>query len=102
MPRKKKIDSIVQVVSTSQEIAELQLERLKQAARERTLTFEEVRIYDILTKNLMLAKGDPTTISATVVSKEEESIETEDLLKIAQTVDTNNLINVVDEDEGNN
>jgi hypothetical protein len=74
--------------STEREIAENQLERLRMISRERLMTFEEVRIYDILTKNLLLAKGEATTISAQSQRLEEAKTLSEDvLLKIAQSVD---------------
>lgn len=43
-------------ITPEEEIAELQLERLRQAAKNRVLTLEETRMYDLLVKNLRLSK----------------------------------------------
>ncbi len=42
------------------EIADLQLERLRQAAKARTLTLEETRMFDLLVKNKRLAQDKST------------------------------------------
>lgn len=47
-------------VSSESEIAELQLERLRKSARERVLTLEEIRAYDLLVKNKRLGQDQST------------------------------------------
>lgn len=51
---------IVVTVSSEEEIAQIQLERLRQAAKNRTLTLEEVRMYDLLVKNKRLVLDEST------------------------------------------
>lgn len=48
------------MVTAEQQIAEIQLERLRESALQRPLTFEETRIYDILVKNKRLAQDQST------------------------------------------
>ncbi len=47
-------------ITTEEEIAEVQLQKLKEAAKKRALTLEEARIYDILVKNKRLARKEST------------------------------------------
>ena len=47
-------------ISAEEEIAEVQLNKIRQAARDRTLTLEEARIYDLLVKNKRLSKDKAT------------------------------------------
>lgn len=48
------------MVSPEEEIAQLQLERLRQAAKSRTLTLEETRMFDLLVKNKRLSLDEST------------------------------------------
>jgi hypothetical protein len=93
--------SVVEV-SASQEIAEIQLERLKMLSRERLLSYEETKLYDILTKNLLLLKGEATAINTTShVVKETRAEEITELLEIASTVsekDIKKVLNFVEAD----
>src|ERR1700676_4643962 len=57
---KKEKDKISVVVSAEEEVAALQLERLRQAAQNRTLTLEEVRMFDLLVKNKRLVLDEST------------------------------------------
>ncbi len=54
------VDSKPKEVSAEEEIAQLQLERLRIAAKARPLTLEETRMYDLLVKNKRLASDEPT------------------------------------------
>jgi hypothetical protein len=63
-------------------IAVVQLHKLEQIAMERLLSREEAQLYDILCKNLNLAKGDPTVIKGEY-TKIEGEISEKDLMKIA-------------------
>ncbi len=47
-------------VTPEEEIAEIQLERLRGTARSRTLTLEEIRAYDLLVKNKRLGQDQST------------------------------------------
>lgn len=90
---------LVEEYSVSREIAELQLNRLRDIARERFLTYEEAKVYDLLTKNLLLSKGEATTI----VDNSPQQItanEQEELLKLAQFSNTekiSDILNVIEE-----
>jgi hypothetical protein len=70
-------------LSTELEIAEIQLEKLREVARERPLTLDETRQFDLLVKNIRLIRGDATAISGE--SKKLIADEAE-LLEIASTV----------------
>lgn len=50
----------VEVLAPEEEIADLQLERLRLAAKARTLTLEETRMYDLLVKNKRLSQDEST------------------------------------------
>jgi hypothetical protein len=76
---------VVLEVDASREIAEIQLERLKIISRERLLTFEETRIFDILTKNLFLSKGKATDIVGSA-RKALDDADTDKLIQIATQV----------------
>ena len=47
-------------ISPEEEIADLQLAKLNQIAKTRSLTLEETRMYDLLVKNKRLAQGKST------------------------------------------
>jgi len=57
---KKETEKINLDVTPEEEIAALQLERLRNAARTRTLTLEETRMYDLLVKNKRLSQDEST------------------------------------------
>lgn len=78
---KKEPDKVVSNVTPEEEIAELQLERLRLAARNRTLTLEEARMYDLLVKNKRLSQ-DESTINLSRANYRDVS--DEDLIQIAQ------------------
>ena len=84
--------------STERSIAEVQLERLREIAMNRLMTPEETKQYDILVKNLLLIRGQPTVINGTGTSVEELSVE--ELVAIATIPD--NVLNIVEtsEDDG--
>jgi len=62
------------------EIALQQLDRLNEISRDRLLTTDEVRMYDMLVKNLRLIEEDPTVIEGT--SKKSEALSVEDALAL--------------------
>lgn len=70
-----------------EEIAELQLDRLRKAARERTLTLEETRQYDLLVKNKRLSREESTI---NLDSKQYKELNNAKLLEIAGQVDDGN------------
>lgn len=75
----------IEEVGVQQEIAEIQLERLRMISRERLLTYEETKIYDLLTKNLLLSKGKATDIVAKAIKSETtKKITTEQLIDIVK------------------
>lgn len=45
------------VKSSEQVICEMEIEKLRQTSMERSLTLEETKRFDLLVKNLMIAKG---------------------------------------------
>lgn len=47
------------IIAPEAEVADSQLERLRQASKNRTLTLEEVRMYDLLVKNKRLSQDKP-------------------------------------------
>lgn len=55
-----KESNIITSVTPEEEIAQLQLERLRKAAQSRTLTLEETRMFDLLVKNKRLAQDEST------------------------------------------
>ena len=77
---KTNISNIILPLTDEEEIANLQLSKIKLLSRERALTLEEIKMYDLLVKNKRLAQGEVTDItgnrSLTSKSKSE-------LLKIA-------------------
>lgn len=88
---------IVEPISPSEEIAEIQLERLRAIARDRLLTFEETRIFDILTKNLLITQEQRKAIetSASDVSDKQEAISAAELIQIVQQTDISEALNIV-------
>lgn len=57
-----KQDSKEPQLTAEEEIARLQLERLRTAAKTRSLTLEETRMFDLLVKNKRLSVEEPTKI----------------------------------------
>lgn len=81
----KKPQKVVQVeLSPEEEIAELQLEKLRQASRQRKLTLEETRQYDLLVKNKRLSQ-EQSTIN--LDSSQYKNLSEAELIKIAGAVD---------------
>jgi hypothetical protein len=72
---------VVLPVSDEEEIASIQLEKIKQLSRERKLTLEEIKMYDLLVKNKRLSQGDVTNING--VTSLPKSLTKTDLIKIA-------------------
>lgn len=72
------------IASDEENIAELQLLRLKQKAENGELTLEEVKKFDLLVKNKRLAQGNPTTIIPDYTSLPENTPR-KHLLKLAST-----------------
>lgn len=60
VPVIKKTEKLDLSVTPEEEIAALQLERLRNAARNRTLTLEETRMFDLLVKNKRLSQDEST------------------------------------------
>jgi hypothetical protein len=75
------LSNIVRPLSDEEEIASIQLEKIKMMSRERQLTLEEAKLYDIYVKNKKLAQGEATQINGKSLAKKPKS----DLLKIAAT-----------------
>lgn len=92
----KRPNVVVEEISVEREIAEEQLERLRITAQERLLTYEEVKIYDLLVKNLHLSKekgGSIPTSSSRV--EDDEQIETTELLKLADVITEEHVSSVL-------
>lgn len=53
------LNSVKLIIPDEQAIAEIQLQRLKEAAMSRDLTLDETKRFDLLTKNLYITKGKP-------------------------------------------
>jgi hypothetical protein len=70
-------------ISSEEEIAELQLERLRQSAKVRALTLEETRMFDLLVKNKRLVL-DESTIN--LGKNQYRDVSNDDLLKLAASV----------------
>jgi hypothetical protein len=76
--------TIVNIALSDEEvIADIQLNKLKDAARTRELTLDEIRKFDLLVKNKRLAQGNATTIDGKVNSMKQ--LGTSELIKIAST-----------------
>lgn len=69
-------------ISAEEEIAQLQLERLRQAAQNRVLTLEETRMFDLLVKNKRLVL-DESTIN--LGKNQYRDVSNADLLQLAAT-----------------
>lgn len=79
---KKNQEKIVVSVSSEEEIADSQLERLRQTSRNRVLTLEEIRAYDLLVKNKRLS-NDASTIN---LGKDQyKNVTDDELTKLAST-----------------
>lgn len=77
---KKEAGKLTLQIDAATEIAELQLERLRQSANARTLTLEETRMFDLLVKNKRLAQ-DESTINLN--KNQYRDVKDADLLQIA-------------------
>lgn len=82
----KETPKIAETISAEEEIADYQLEKLRNAARTRSLTLEEVRMYDLLVKNKRLGQGKSTENHSKGEYREIDVIE---LMKIAPPPKTN-------------
>lgn len=69
------------MVTDEEEIALRQLQKLKDAAKMRELTLDEIKKFDLLVKNKRLAQGDATNINTEKLPK---SLAKDQLLQIAQ------------------
>jgi hypothetical protein len=69
-------DKLVKITGAHYEIALEQLRRLKEISENRLLAPEEVKMYDLLVKNLRLLEGDPTSIPGEMkkLSSEEDQV----------------------------
>jgi hypothetical protein len=67
-------------IPVEEEIAENQLERLRQTAGQRPLTLEETKIFDLLVKNKRLSQEDNTL---NMSKRSVRDVSAEDLLQIA-------------------
>jgi hypothetical protein len=67
-------------INDEEEIALIQIQKLKQLSRERALTLEEVKILDFLVKNKRLAQEQVTTIKG--VKPVSPELGKKDLLKL--------------------
>lgn len=56
---------ILKFIKPEYEIALEQLDRLNAISKERLLSAEEIKAYDVLVKNLRLIEDDPTVIEGT-------------------------------------
>lgn len=62
--------NIIQPLTDEEEIAIVQLGKIKEKSRAGALTLEDVKIYDTLVKNKRLSQGDVTNINGvTAISK---------------------------------
>jgi hypothetical protein len=68
-------------VTDEELIADIQLRKLKDSAKIRELTLDEIRKFDLLVKNKRLAKGDATTIEGSNLNKKQ--LPKPELLKLA-------------------
>lgn len=79
-PVQSKKDGLLLDITSEEEIAVKQLERLRQLANTRALTLEETKIYDLLVKNKRLSR-DETTVN---LSKEQyRHLDASQLIQIA-------------------
>lgn len=60
--------------SPEQAIAEMQLQRLLVEASMRALSLEEIKMYDLLCKNLKLARGEATEILEASYQQQKEEL----------------------------
>ncbi len=82
----KKRPPVILESTITQDIAEMQLMRLKEIAMNRMLTLEECKQLDLLNKNLLLALGHASII---VDAPNAERLPTEDLVLLASSEDVN-------------
>lgn len=64
------MSAVVKLNKAEYEIALEQLERLRDISRQRLLSPDEVKTYDLLVKNLRLIENDPTVIEGQAKPKE--------------------------------
>lgn len=73
---------ILEPDSPEYRIAVMQLHKLEKISAERLFSPDEAQLYNILCKSINLAKGQPTTISATYTK--EKDMDDADLIDIAK------------------
>lgn len=79
----KKKQSIINInLSPEEEIAEIQLNKLKEASKNRALSLEEARIYDLLVKNKRLSRKESTSI---VENANYRDVSEAELIKLAES-----------------
>lgn len=69
------------ILSDEEVIADIQLNKLKDSARVRQLTLDEIRMFDLLVKNKRLAQGNATTIDGQ--AKSNKNMNPTELLTLA-------------------
>jgi len=79
---KKESQKLAIAISPEVEIAEIQLEKLRQSSQNRTLTLEEIRAFDLLVKNKRLML-DESTIN--LGKNQYRDVSDTELLKLAAT-----------------
>ena len=104
MAKPKQSPVIIEEISSVREILEIQIERLKTISRDRLLTYEEIKILDLLNKNLLLEMGKATnSISVESIRLEQiKELPNESLIELAQAIDKDIIgksLDVVDDDE---
>ncbi len=73
-------------ISTEYEIALTQLERIKIISEQRLLTSDEVKIYDLLVKNLRLIQEKPDVINTTYIKIPQERDEDARLIALVSGI----------------
>lgn len=69
------MSKIIKMTRPEYEIALEQLRRLNDISKERLLSAEEIKAYDVLVKNLRLIEDDPTVIEGTSSKVKELTVE---------------------------
>lgn len=83
-------DSKISIGSNEEELCKLEINRLYQAAKTRSLEFNEVKAFEIFVKSLMLIKGKPVQ-EEQKKNKKDKGLSNDQLLQLAlQVVDDTN------------
>lgn len=72
------------ILSEEEQIALMQLDRLKMIAQERSFTLDETRQFDILVKNKRLAQGESTSINGE--ARKVKDLNEKNLIEMASVV----------------